>query len=477
MKMTQTCAIMCAMAACSAFDLTAMPTKEETDRAEPVVRKLMAPERAALESGKKTRSEVAAAAIRLADKTDTDAEKLLLMKGAFSFYVQDGELEKAVAAMNSLRMTIGVTPQVVSNIVEGALVGAFRKNEDQLRRLLGEGATEKTQKALSKLFPGWKLETEVFPHEFAGLLACHNGLKDVVFVHPKDMKTPAVLGRTVTLSNKNPCLFLKVASAKDGDFLLSVRVNGKVALSNRLVKTPDWGLWDNVIVPLSAWRGRKVKLEVVLTANGWWNEFPCLASLEIAEGSVNARNVTVDGRTWSYRVDNGKAMVVAEAVGQFACALSQKPTGSVDIPSTLDGVRVTGIGREAFFNCRGLKAVTIPVGVTNVGWCAFYCCSELASVMMPASVKNIDRGAFAYCRGLKTLTIPSSVSEIGVDAFMGCHGLESLTILGERPNAPDDVFKGCGSLKAIQVPANAKSWAGMKKWQGIPLVFDGAKAE
>ena len=29
-----------------------------------------------------------------------------------------------------------------------------------------------------------------------------------------------------------------------------------------------------------------------------------------------------------------------------------------------------------------------------------------------------------------------------------------------------------GKLKSIHVPANAKSWAGMKEWQGIPLVFD-----
>ena len=30
-------------------------------------------------------------------------------------------------------------------------------------------------------------------------------------------------------------------------------------------------------------------------------------------------------------------------------------------------------------------------------------------------------------------------------------------------------------LKAIHVPANAMSWAGMKEWLGIPLVFDAAR--
>jgi hypothetical protein len=37
-------------------------------------------------------------------------------------------------------------------------------------------------------------------------------------------------------------------------------------------------------------------------------------------------------------------------------------------------------------------------------------------------------------------------------------------------SASDD--DDCGNLKAIHVPANAKSWAGMKNWFGIPLVFD-----
>ena len=43
---------------------------------------------------------------------------------------------------------------------------------------------------------------------------------------------------------------------------------------------------------------------------------------------------------------------------------------------------------------------------------------------------------------------------------------------GERPKADTGVFKDCKKLTAIHVPANAKSWAGMKEWQGIPLVFD-----
>ena len=64
------------------------------------------------------------------------------------------------------------------------------------------------------------------------------------------------------------------------------------------------------------------------------------------------------------------------------------------------------------------------------------------------------------------------MKNIGGEAFSDCGGLTSITMRGERPDAPSNVFKGCRKLKSIHVPANAKSWAGMKEWQGIPLVFD-----
>lgn len=133
--------LICAMAAaCAAIQLTAMPTAEEARRAEPVVKKLLAPERAALESGKKTRSEVAAAAMKLADEADTDAAKLLLMKGAFVLYVKDGNLEKAVETMNALEAAISDMPlQSVTNMIEAALVGVPKKEDGtRLYKLLDE---------------------------------------------------------------------------------------------------------------------------------------------------------------------------------------------------------------------------------------------------------------------------------------------------------------------------------------------------
>ena len=127
-------------AACVVQELAAMPTEEEARRAEPVVKKLLAQERAALESGRKTRSEVAAAAMGLAEKTDSEAAKLLLMKGAFALYVKDGNLEKAVETMKTLEAAISdMPPQSVTNMIEMALLGVSDKvNGARLYGLLGE---------------------------------------------------------------------------------------------------------------------------------------------------------------------------------------------------------------------------------------------------------------------------------------------------------------------------------------------------
>ncbi len=137
MKLTMMVAM---AAACAVVQLTAMPTEEETRRAEPVVKKLLASEREALKSGRKTRSQVADAAMALVGEADSDAAKLLLMKGAFVLYVQDGNLEKAVATMNALEAAISdMPPQSVTNMIEVALLGVAKKGDGaRLYKLLDQ---------------------------------------------------------------------------------------------------------------------------------------------------------------------------------------------------------------------------------------------------------------------------------------------------------------------------------------------------
>ena len=58
---------------------------------------------------------------------------------------------------------------------------------------------------------------------------------------------------------------------------------------------------------------------------------------------------------------------------------------------------VTGIGKDAFYNCVSLEAVSIPNSVSDIGDYAFSRCGALRSIVIPASVESVGWGAFDYC--------------------------------------------------------------------------------
>ena len=360
-----------------------------------------------------------------------------------------------------------------------------------------ETATEKTRKAIAKLFPGWSLDTEVCDDNAAGIQPIIRGKRNVTCVHPK--KGPSVISRTVKLSGNNPCLSLCVASWNDdADILLSVRVNGKEVLTNRVVGTTDAAPWEDIVVPLSAWRGSTVKIEVGFANYGRrWYEIPCLARVDIIEAdgdmSIKEGKCEVGGYTWSYRAQNGEATIVAENDGRFSTAVSPCPVGDITIPATLAGAKVTHIGRDAFRDCSALTSVTIPEGVLRIGRGAFFNCSGLRSIAIPSSVKIIerdafanctaltsvsipegvtiiDRGVFYLCDGLGSIEIPSSVTRIGRDAFTFCRGLASVTI-PEGVTSIAGAFYDCTGLRSITIPSSVKNIEGaFTKCRGLQSV-------
>ena len=73
---------------------------------------------------------------------------------------------------------------------------------------------------------------------------------------------------------------------------------------------------------------------------------------------------------------------------QVGCA-DQKISGTVEIPSELDGFTVTGIAAGGFAQCENVTGVTLPDTVVSIGGGAFTY-SGLTSIYIPASVTSIE---------------------------------------------------------------------------------------
>ena len=77
--------------------------------------------------------------------------------------------------------------------------------------------------------------------------------------------------------------------------------------------------------------------------------------------------------------------------------------GFVTIPSTIEGLPVTGIGEDAFAFCPYITRLTLPDSITIIGTRAF----ELANLL--------------------NMTVPDTVTSIGFEAFSACRILNGVS--------------------------------------------------
>ena len=144
-------------------------------------------------------------------------------------------------------------------------------------------------------------------------------------------------------------------------------------------------------------------------------------------------------------------------------------SGSVTIPSKVDGYDVISVHDAACRNCNSIESVLIPNTVTSIGWQAFSNCSSLVSIEIPNSVTNIGNSAFQSCSGLTSVIIPESVTSIGESTFKDCTGLVSITIPESVTSIGNSAFQNCESLQSIVLP-NSLISIGEKAFWGCLLL-------
>ena len=112
------------------------------------------------------------------------------------------------------------------------------------------------------------------------------------------------------------------------------------------------------------------------------------------------------------------------------------------------------ISTNAFYNCTGIKTISIPDGVTWINESAFQGATGLTSVNIPSTVTYIGFGAFYGCSSLTSITIPASVAAMERYVFAGATSLATVTFTGTPSiqRFESNLFDGCTSLRSIIIP-------------------------
>ena len=137
-----------------------------------------------------------------------------------------------------------------------------------------------------------------------------------------------------------------------------------------------------------------------------------------------------------YSVANNE-VTLEEYVGDSA-------NGEYVFPTQVDGMNVTALGEDLFFQC------------------------SITSTVIPITVKRIGYWAFKNC-ALTAVTIPASVTYISGEAFLN-NNLRDVTFLGNAPTIFTDTFRGSGNAQLrIHVLESSTGYGTGNTWMGFPI--------
>lgn len=186
-----------------------------------------------------------------------------------------------------------------------------------------------------------------------------------------------------------------------------------------------------------------------------------------AKSAANYLRAAVTSGDWKYEELGDGTIVITDYLGNAQV---------VNVPSEIDGYKVTEIGDGAFqYGNSDLLVVSVPEGVTKIGSrafgelsrltsislpstlkeigsSAFYECTNLTTIILPDGLTTIGREAFYKCSKLSNFSIPSSVTSIGNQALCGCSGLTSISIPNGMTSVPYGMFQSCSRLKNVTIP-------------------------
>ena len=117
--------------------------------------------------------------------------------------------------------------------------------------------------------------------------------------------------------------------------------------------------------------------------------------------------------------------LVFEQIDATSCAFVEMVGSPVHliIPSEIEGLRVTSIGKGACFDISSLQTVVVPEGVTDIGIQALSRCPALWEITLPSTLRTVGRVAFQYDYSLCRLVFSMGLEELGEDIVSDCVNL------------------------------------------------------
>ena len=138
-----------------------------------------------------------------------------------------------------------------------------------------------------------------------------------------------------------------------------------------------------------------------------WKHFKNIKAL-LTTGTT-LTEATVEGVSVTYTVLDPLALTVKVGTPDNQIAIDQYTSGTLTIPSEVQGYQVVAIGEEAFNGAYNLTRIVIPDGVTTIGGSAFQSCYDLTSLEFPASIQTIEEYGMWGCSSLVKVRVNSAV--------------------------------------------------------------------
>jgi len=164
------------------------------------------------------------------------------------------------------------------------------------------------------------------------------------------------------------------------------------------------------------------------------------AALFLLSGTASAAEAVSSGTcgddvTWTF-YDDGKLVIDGTGPMKDYASSNLTPWGqwrsAIKTLEVNDGV--TSIGRNGFYNCDNLTAVTLPDSLKTIARYGFGYCDTLPAITLPAGIISIDDSAFSHCYNLESISIPESLETLGPSVFTGCAALTGIHVDPENRN-------------------------------------------